>query len=60
MDKFVVVAIGGNSLVKDNGRESIKDQYEAVCEIAANIADMVQAGVNVVVTHGNGRRLGSS
>ncbi|OME92693.1 MULTISPECIES: carbamate kinase [Paenibacillus] len=58
MDKFVVVAIGGNSLVKDNGRESIKDQYEAVCEIAANIADMVQAGVNVVVTHGNGPQVG--
>ncbi|MEC0259686.1 carbamate kinase family protein [Paenibacillus lautus] len=58
MNKFVVVAIGGNSLVKDKGRESIKDQYEAVCEIAANIADMVQAGVNVVVTHGNGPQVG--
>lgn len=58
MGKFVVVAIGGNSLVKDRGRESVQDQYEAVCEIAANIADMVQEGVDVVVTHGNGPQVG--
>lgn len=58
MGKFVVVAIGGNSLVRDNGRESIEDQYEAVREIAANIADMVQEGVDVVVTHGNGPQVG--
>lgn len=58
MGKFVVVAIGGNSLVKDNGRESIQDQYEAVCEIAANIADMVEEGIDVVVTHGNGPQVG--
>ena len=56
--KFVVVAIGGNSLVKDNSRDSIPDQYEAVCEIATNIADMVQEGVDVVVTHGNGPQVG--
>ncbi|MFC5402665.1 carbamate kinase [Cohnella soli] len=58
MGKFVVVAIGGNALVKDNGRDSVQDQYEAVCEIAANIADMVQEGVDVVVTHGNGPQVG--
>ncbi|AWX57756.1 MULTISPECIES: carbamate kinase [Brevibacillus] len=58
MEKLVIVAIGGNSLVKDNGRNTIQDQYEAVCETAANIADMVQEGYNVVVTHGNGPQVG--
>lgn len=58
MGKTVVVAIGGNSLVKDNGHESIQDQYEAVCEIASNIADMVQEDVDVVITHGNGPQVG--
>lgn len=56
--KLIIVAIGGNSLVKDNGRDSIKDQYEAVCETAVNIADMVEEGYNVVVTHGNGPQVG--
>ncbi|NWQ44148.1 carbamate kinase [Bacillus sp. EB106-08-02-XG196] len=58
MSKLVIVAIGGNSLVRDNGRDSIQDQYEAVQETAVNIADMVQEGYNVVVTHGNGPQVG--
>ncbi|WP_110932923.1 carbamate kinase family protein [Paenibacillus bouchesdurhonensis] len=58
MGKLVVVAIGGNSLVKGNDQDSIQDQYEAVCEIAANIADMVEEGCEVVVTHGNGPQVG--
>lgn len=58
MERLVIVAIGGNSLVKDNGRNTIQDQYEAVCETAANIADMVREGYNVVVTHGNGPQVG--
>ncbi|GAA0134411.1 carbamate kinase family protein [Paenibacillus sp. YSY-4.3] len=58
MGKLVVVAIGGNSLVKGNDHDTIQDQYEAVCEIAANIADMVEEGCEVVVTHGNGPQVG--
>jgi carbamate kinase len=56
--KLVIVAIGGNSLVRENGRDSIQDQYEAVCETAVNIADMVEEGYDVVVTHGNGPQVG--
>lgn len=58
MGKLVIVAIGGNSLVRENGRDSVQDQYEAVCETAVNIADMVAEGLNVVVTHGNGPQVG--
>ncbi|MHC0038453.1 carbamate kinase [Pseudoneobacillus sp. C159] len=58
MEKVVIVAIGGNSLVRDNGRDSVQDQYEAVVETAVNIADMVEQGYNVVVTHGNGPQVG--
>ncbi|WP_082686795.1 carbamate kinase [Bacillus sp. FJAT-27445] len=58
MEKVMIVAIGGNSLVRDNGRDSVQDQYEAVVETAVNIADMVEQGYNVVVTHGNGPQVG--
>lgn len=58
MKKLVIVAIGGNSLVRENGLDSVQDQYEAVCETAVNIADMVAEGLNVVVTHGNGPQVG--
>ncbi len=58
MKKLVIVAIGGNSLVRENGLDSVNDQYDAVCETAVNIADMVAEGFNVVVTHGNGPQVG--
>ncbi|WML23906.1 carbamate kinase [Neobacillus sp. OS1-33] len=58
MEKLVIVAIGGNSLVRENGRDSVNDQYEAVCETAGHIADMVEEGYSVVVTHGNGPQVG--
>jgi carbamate kinase len=58
LEKLVIVAIGGNSLVRENGRDSVNDQYEAVCETAVHIADMVEEGYSVVVTHGNGPQVG--
>jgi carbamate kinase len=58
LEKLIVVAIGGNSLVKESGKESIQEQYEAVCEIASNIADLIEEGCEVVVTHGNGPQVG--
>ncbi|MFF2754851.1 carbamate kinase [Psychrobacillus sp. NPDC058041] len=58
MGEVTIVAIGGNALVKENGRDSIQDQYEAVQETVVHIADMVEAGYKVVVTHGNGPQVG--
>ena len=56
--KLAVVAIGGNALIRDREHESIPDQYEMVTRIAVDIAGMIEAGWNVVVTHGNGPQVG--
>ena len=56
--RLAVLAIGGNALIRDRGHESIPDQYEMVTRIAADIAGMIEAGWNVVVTHGNGPQVG--
>ncbi|PEJ57088.1 carbamate kinase [Bacillus sp. AFS002410] len=58
MGKLVIVAIGGNALVRENGRNTTQDQYEAVQETVVNIVDMVQEGYEIVVTHGNGPQVG--
>lgn len=58
MRKVVIVAIGGNALVKDNNHQSVLDQYEKVCETVSHIADMVEEGYEVIVTHGNGPQVG--
>ena len=56
--RLAVVAIGGNALIRDQTHLSIPDQYEMVCALAVDIADMIESGWNVVVTHGNGPQVG--
>lgn len=58
MNKLIVIAIGGNSLIKDKKHQTIQDQYKNVCETATHIANLIQKGYRVVVTHGNGPQVG--
>jgi carbamate kinase len=57
-EKIAVIAIGGNSLVKDKARQSIQDQYQAMKETSQHIADMISDGWTVAVGHGNGPQVG--
>jgi carbamate kinase len=57
-NKVAVVAIGGNSLIKDKKRQSVEDQYQAAKETTQHIADMIEAGWDVVIGHGNGPQVG--
>jgi carbamate kinase len=56
--KLAVVAVGGNSLIIDKNQKSIPDQFDAVRETATHLAYMVEAGWDVVITHGNGPQVG--
>jgi carbamate kinase len=56
--KTIVIAIGGNSLIKDDKHRSVADQYAAVVETTRHIADLVEGGFRVVITHGNGPQVG--
>ena len=53
-----VVAVGGNSLIKDESHKTVPDQYAASAESMHHIADMIEQGWDVVVTHGNGPQVG--
>lgn len=55
---LAVVAVGGNALIQDDRRNSIPDQYAAVMESVTHITDMVEAGWDLVLTHGNGPQVG--
>jgi carbamate kinase len=56
--KVAIVAIGGNSLIMDKQHEDVGSQVSAVEESCKHIADMIQRGWNVIVTHGNGPQVG--
>ncbi len=56
--RTAVVAIGGNSLIKDKEHQTVRDQYIAAGETCWHIAAMIQDGWNVVIGHGNGPQVG--
>ena len=57
-NRLAVVAVGGNALITDKAHQSIPHQYEAAALTAHYVADMIVAGWNVVLTHGNGPQVG--
>ncbi len=56
--KVAVVAVGGNSLIKDKAHQTVQDQYEAARESTFHIARMIKAGWEVAIGHGNGPQVG--
>jgi carbamate kinase len=58
MPKLVVIAIGGNSLIRDPQHRSVDDQYAAICETARHIVDIIEDGYRAVISHGNGPQVG--
>ena len=55
---LIVLAIGGNSLIRDEAHRTVPDQWALTRETCGHVAALVQAGWRVVVTHGNGPQVG--
>lgn len=55
---LVVLAIGGNSLIKNPRKMTVLDQYRSAGETSHHIAHLVRMGYRIVVTHGNGPQVG--
>jgi carbamate kinase len=53
-----VIAIGGNSLIKDSRHQTVPDQYQAARETCGHIAKLIKNGWNVAISHGNGPQVG--
>ena len=51
--KRIVIALGGNALGKN-----LPEQYLAVQETSKAIADLIEAGNEVIISHGNGSQVG--
>ena len=56
--KLAIIAVGGNSLILDETKKTVQDQYAAIVETCRNIAGILEMGYRVVVTHGNGPQVG--
>src|SRR3954453_15649749 len=53
-----VVALGGNALSPASGDGSVAAMRDAVAATSEVLADLVQRGVGLVITHGNGPQIG--
>ena len=55
----VVIALGGNAMSSPDGNASPEAQHAAVARASVPIAQLVGAGHEVVLTHGNGPQVGN-
>jgi carbamate kinase len=55
----VIVALGGNAMTGPDGTATPQAQREAIAVASEHLADLVAAGHEVVVTHGNGPQVGN-
>ena len=58
LNQTALVAIGGNSIITDNSKADVPHQWDAIRETCRYLADMVEDGWRLVITHGNGPQVG--
>jgi carbamate kinase len=54
----VVIALGGNALLRRGAEDTFAEMYRAARTAAERVADIAADGWEVVVTHGNGPQVG--
>lgn len=59
MDNTILIAVGGNSLIRAGERGTIPEQTANARVICEKIAELAARGYRIVVTHGNGPQVGS-
>lgn len=57
-EKLAFIAIGGNSLIKNKNLQTVEDQHQAIHETIRHVADLIEQGYQVVISHGNGPQVG--
>jgi carbamate kinase len=55
----VVVALGGNAMVAEDGSATPQAQRAAIERAMEHVADLMAAGTEIVLTHGNGPQVGN-
>lgn len=59
-ERLIVIALGGNALLKRDQKGSFDEQNQNVRSTVSKIADLVERGYEIVLTHGNGPQVGAT
>ncbi len=58
--KTILLAIGGNSLIRAGEKGSIAEQIANARRTAAQVVGLCRSGYRIVLTHGNGPQVGAA
>lgn len=58
--ELIVIALGGNAILKRGDKGTFDEQYANLANSVIKIADLVESGYRVVITHGNGPQVGAT
>lgn len=58
--KTLLLAVGGNSLIRAGQKGTIAEQRDNVQRTGAQIVGLIRAGYRIVLTHGNGPQVGAA
>ncbi|MDZ7373251.1 MAG: carbamate kinase [candidate division KSB1 bacterium] len=58
--KIVVVALGGNAITREFEEGNITQQFANTRRSLVGVADLIERGYRVVITHGNGPQVGNA
>jgi carbamate kinase len=58
--KTILLAVGGNSLIRAGEKGTIAEQRANAQRTAAQIIGLIRAGYRIVLTHGNGPQVGAA
>ncbi len=59
MSKLAVIALGGNTLLRDNQLGTIEEQEQNTTDTLENLVFLLKQGYNLVLSHGNGPQVGN-
>lgn len=54
----LLVALGGNAILRRGGTGTAREQLETVDRTCRHLVELVRAGHDIVITHGNGPQIG--
>jgi carbamate kinase len=59
MSRLILVAVGGNALIRPGQQGTAQEQFENAVRTANAVVRLIRAGYKVVLTHGNGPQVGA-
>ncbi|MDR1346345.1 MAG: carbamate kinase [Bacteroidales bacterium] len=59
MKKLVVIAFGGNALLRSRQKGTYREQIDNVAKTCQSLTHLVKRGCNLIIGHGNGPQVGN-